>query len=170
MVAIKDGSRVLGFNRNRMFVLSLGGFDPESLIPSENSMDQDLSCGRGAAEFRGRIYLAGCSKLLRFDSIDQTGTVKLATDFPYKINAQQVFATSQYLYVYHVPVNGRESVSARPGIYMFDINLRQVNYVPVFPTQSSNTFSVSADNRFLFANDTDEYISVYGIPWTNNRW
>lgn len=168
MVAVNNGTTLFGFNRNRMFGLDISGFGQQALIPAENPMNQDLSCGRGATEFRGKIYLAGCSKLLRFDSIDQSGMVNLESDFPYLINAQQVFSTSRYLYVYHVPVNGRESVSSRAGIYVFDINLRQVNFIPVAPMQTSNSFSVSADDQFLFSNDTDEYISIYRIPWTNS--
>jgi len=161
----RNGPGILGFTGNRMYALASG-----SQVPFERPLNRDLGCGRGAAEFQGATFLAGCSGLFRLNGVNAQGQTDLADDFPYLINAQQVFSTEQNLYVYHAPVNGRGSVAARSGIYVFDVMLNQVNFIPVTPVKSAHTFSVSPDDQYLFTNDADQDIAVYRIRWTNTGW
>lgn len=156
MVFEPQTQQLLGFRGNQLFTLR-----PSERIPRLSQLGFNIDCGRGAAHFNGKIYVAGCSQLWVMNLQTQSGSFQ-ASLFSRKVNARLVASTSQFLYVYHAPVAGSESVNVRAGIYVFD---RSENLVKVINLPQIQSFSVSGDDRFIIANDTDARVVVFRIPW-----
>lgn len=157
MVYEPQTNRLLGFQGNQLFSLRVG-----DQTPSASSLGFNIGCGRGAASFRGKIYVAGCNQLWVMNADTYSGGFQAGL-FSKRINAQSVAAGGNYLYVYHLPVRGSDSVNARAGIYVFDENENQVNFINLPQLQS---FTVSGDDRFIIANDNDARAAIFRIPWT----
>lgn len=149
--AVYDSSsnRVLGFIGNQMFQLDLS---QKALVGTPQTIP-DLSCGRGATQFNGKIYVAGCNALWEYSG----GSFR---QFYFSINAIDVVGNNGLLYVHHRPVRGIGGVNVKAGIYVFDANNGYQGTIPLDP----ESFAVSPDNQFIFSNDNDEDVAVYRIP------
>lgn len=157
MVYEPQTNRLLGFQGNRLY--SMGVSDQ---TPSSSSLGFNIGCGRGAALFRGKIYVAGCDQLWVMNPDTYSGGFQAGL-FSKQINAQAVAATANYLYVYHAPINGSGAVNVRAGVYVFDQSENQVNFINL---PRLNSFTVSGDDRFIIANDNDARAAIFRIPWT----
>jgi len=157
MVFEPQTQQILGFRGNQLFTLR-----PSERVPRLSQLGFNVDCGRGAATFNGKVYVASCSQLWVMNPQTSTGSFQ-ASLFSRRVNARLVAATSRFLYVYHAPIVGSDAVNVRAGIYVFDSSENLVNTINLPQIQS---FTVSGDDRFIIANDTDARVVIYRIPWT----
>jgi hypothetical protein len=172
-VHIPGTNLVFGFKDTKMFRLDLSRPD---LAPLERDVlvsgaPFNLSCGRGAAFYKNRIYVAGCTKLLeitlsggnyRFEALDLG------------INPNNVVATQNFLYVQNKPSGGSSLSAYSPGIYVFNRDIQKFeDAYPVteiflsdsrYAERSAFSFAVSNDDDLLFANIDNKKINVFEIP------
>jgi|LakMenEpi03Aug12_release.lakeMendotaPanAssembly.Ray.scaffolds.fasta_scaffold174281_2 hypothetical protein len=147
-----SSNKVLGFIGNQMFKLDL---TLKTLVGTPQTIP-DLSCGRGATQFNGKIYIAGCNSLWEYSG----GSFK---QFYYAINAIDVVGNNGLLYVHHRPVRGIGGVNVRAGIYVYDVSSTSPSYQGSIPLDPES-FAISQDNQYIFSNDNDEDVAVYRIP------
>ncbi|NBT58283.1 hypothetical protein EBT16_05820, partial [bacterium] len=163
MVYVSQLNQIWGFRGNRMSRLNLGGlsYDPRPQVATNFQLDTscDPAFKRSSAVFQGKVYVAACSRVLVLNP-NSTGNIT-SESFRYQLNAVQVVATQNRLYVHHEPSYswGRYSSSTPEGIYVFDAGLNYINYVPIQPI----SFAVSPDDQYLFANEDNYDVGVYAI-------
>lgn len=148
-------AQLLGLKGNQLFSMRIG-----DRAPRVSQLPFNIACGRGAAQFRGKIYVAGCNQLWVLTPNSYSGGFE-TNYFSKGINPQLIAAGGKYLYAYHSPVMGTGSVNARSGIYVFDQNETQVNFINLPRLKS---FAVSGDDRYIIANEYDEDVAIYRIP------
>jgi len=178
-VYIPGTNWILGFRDSKMYRLDISKPDQE---PSEINITVsgrafNLSCGRGAAYYQGKVYVAGCTRLIEVSAANgnwaSAGTYVFET-LDLGMNPLNVVATENYLYVQHRRTGGRDTSDNAPGIYVFDEEIQEYEdaepVLEIFLRDSrlterqAITFTVSSDDTLLFANIDNRKINVFEIP------
>jgi hypothetical protein len=155
-----------GFRRQGAFYtidLSQGYLKLSDPKPYGNA-GESVCCALGAAVFQNKVYVAFRDRLLIY-SIADDGSLVVPPQESTDLNATNVVASANRLYVQHEPTRAVSAGSSSPsGIYVFDANRNNIAY---FAAGNPRRFTVSGDDRFLYTNLDGISVKIYRIQWTN---
>lgn len=175
MVYVPSQNQILGFRGSFAYRLNLNEYQPSPFLVNQGLNSAcDGSLKYSSAYFQNYVLVASCNGVNVLQSNGQVVSPGASGADMFSqlrgLNAVQIVATRNYLYVHNQPENGyyyRSSSQYEPGIYVFDSSFRMLNTIPIPITPVS--FAVSPDDQILYANEDDLDIGAYRIPWTNQR-
>ncbi len=145
--------------QNQMMILSLSS-SGMAINTAVSYGSSGACCAVGSAVFGGKMYIAMQGKLSMY-SLGSNG-IPTKTGDNNTLQAVNISATDNLLYVHHEPNASQSAGMARPaGIYAFDAQGNQVNYFGIRPRK----FAVSHDDGYIYANMDDLAVRVYSINW-----
>ncbi len=147
-----------------VYTLAIGGPNGLSFLRKDSYLpNSTMCCVKGATLWQNKVFVAFQSKLVYFD-ISDDGFLINGTEIN-ELQATNVASTQDYLFVMHEPSNGNlDGVNHPKGIYVFDLNGRQVALLTALTTK---VFAVHPNNAYLYANDDNRSIKIYKINWIN---
>ncbi len=180
MVYVPSLNEVWGFRGNWRARFVAGALNINTLIWEQQPIN--TSCfseyKSSSAFFQGKVFVAACNQVVVYDSnrnilVPANSASPDPLDIIRQLKAVQVVTSGNMLYVHHLAQSGNGSgfggysnpySSIPTGVYVFDSNLKYVNYIDIDPL----SFAVSPDNQIIFANEDNADVGAYRIPWTNS--
>jgi hypothetical protein len=147
--------------REQDYVYTLSANGPKVQIVNKEAYGQtNVCCVNGATVFKNKLFVAFTSSIWMFE-MESNGRLSEPTIID-KLQAYDVQASDNYLYVHHQPTYASSSAALNPpGVYVFDETGEQKAFLPISPQR----FAVSPSDSHLYANEENTSIRIYGMSW-----